>query len=204
MRYRLLFIILMFIAPLSRLTAQSGDLKTLAKWIAGSYSSREQHLQDSANYFDIRLQIIPIWKDRSDGFWYYVEQAVADFQDRPYRQRVYRIFEPQPGIFESVVYTMNDPLRFTRRPDLVEKLPLDSLSEKEGCSVILKKKDGVFSGGTVGKKCPSDRRGAAYATSEVTISETMLLSWDRGYDAAGNQAWGADKGGYRFVKSREQ
>ena len=56
--------------------------------MSGSYSSEQQHLKDTANYFDIRLQIIPIWKHRTDGFWFYVEQAVFAYYDQPYRQRV--------------------------------------------------------------------------------------------------------------------
>jgi hypothetical protein len=30
----------------------------------------------------------------------------------------------------------------------------------------------------------------------------MMLSWDRGYNADGKQVWGAEKGGYRFVKKK--
>jgi hypothetical protein len=28
----------------------------------------------------------------------------------------------------------------------------------------------------------------------------MMVSWDRGYNDEGEQVWGAEKGGYRFVK----
>ncbi|CAN5518880.1 hypothetical protein BH11BAC2_BH11BAC2_23040 [soil metagenome] len=31
-------------------------------------------------------------------------------------------------------------------------------------------------------QCPSDLRGASYATSEVKITAEMQLSWDRGYN----------------------
>ncbi len=181
--------------------AQSEELKTLSEWMAGSYSSEAQHLKDTANYFDIRLQIIPIWNDRKDGFWFYVEQAVASYIDQPYRQRVYHLKENDKGKFESVVYTLSNPLRFTHKPEEVEKLSTDSLSEKEGCSVFLSRKDkDSFSGGTDGKKCPSDRKGAAYATSEVSITANELISWDRGYNDKDEQVWGAEKGGYHFVK----
>lgn len=87
----------------------------------GSYNSTEQHLKDTTNYFDIRLQIQPIWKNKKDGYWFYVEQAVADFIDKPYRQRVYHLSENADGKLTSVVYTFNDPLRFTHHPELLEK-----------------------------------------------------------------------------------
>ena len=168
--------------------------------MAGSYNSTAQHQQDTANYFDIRLQMIPIWKDRTDGYWLYVEQAVAGYQEKPYRQRVYHVQETFPGKFESAIYTLSDPLRFAGKPEAVEKLHPDSLTEKSGCAVQLIKKGNSFVGGTVGENCPSDRRGATYTTSEVVVKRKLLVSWDRGYNDKKEQVWGAEKGGYRFVK----
>ena len=57
-----------------------------------------------------------------------------------------------------------------------------------------------YVGATQGQGCISTLRGAAYATSEVEISESVLVSWDRGWDNSGEQAWGATAGGYEFVK----
>jgi len=75
----------------------------------------------------------------------------------------------------------------------------DSLSLKEGCAVLLKRvSDALFEGGTIGNGCTSDLRGASYATSEVTLTPDKLISWDRGFDAEGNQVWGATRGGYVF------
>lgn len=55
-------------------------------------------------------------------------------------------------------------------------------------------------GATTGDGCGSALRGAAYATSEVVLTPDTLRSWDRGYDKAGKQVWGAVKGPYVFVK----
>ena len=83
--------LILFLSSSNTVHAQSTELKSLAQWMEGSYSTQNQHLKDTANYFDIRLQIIPIWKDKKDGYWFYVEQAVADYIDKPYRQRVYHL-----------------------------------------------------------------------------------------------------------------
>ena len=186
------------------LIAQSDDLKLLAHQMEGSYSSELQHQQDSVNYFDIRLQIVRIWKNETDGYWFYVEQAVAEYYDKPYRQRIYHLTESGKGVFSSVVYTMAQPLRFTHKPELADKvLTPDSLMEREGCTVILKKTgDKKFAGSTDGRKCPSERSGASYATSDVTISESELHSWDRGYNDKDEQMWGATLGGYIFIKKK--
>jgi CpeT protein len=182
----------------------SPDLKKLATMMQGSFSSELQSKNDST-YFDIRLHIVPIWQNRTDGIWMYVEQAVAKMQDKPYRQRVYKLTETGTGSFESAVFILKSPLRFAGKPELVEKLSPDSLTLKDGCSVILKKDSKrKFTGGTEGSKCPSDLKNASYASSEVFITPKMMVSWDRGFDKNGSQVWGAQKGGYRFIKKRKK
>ncbi len=166
----------------------------------GSFSSEAQSKSDTS-YFNIHLRMVPIWTNRNDAVWLYIEQAVSTRLDKPYRQRVYKVSETSPGQFESAVYTLKSPLRFAQKPELLEMLSPDSLTLKEGCSVYLQKTGKKkFSGGTRGQSCSSDIKGAAYASSEVTITKKMLLSWDRGFDASGKQVWGAEKGGYRFVR----
>ena len=54
--------------------------------------------------------------------------------------------------------------------------------------------DGIFRGSTEAGQCPSALRGASYATAEVVVGPEGIDSWDRGYDAAGEQVWGAEKG----------
>ncbi len=183
-------------------SAQSVQLKKLAKAMKGSYTSTAQHLKDTTNYFDIRLQIKPIWKKQKDGFWFYVEQAVATSIDKPYRQRVYHLIENNDGSFSSFIFTFNDPLRFTHHPKLLEKvLTIDSLQERKGCDVKLKiDEKGNYAGSTDGKSCPSDRKGASYATSDVILIPNELHSWDRGYNMQGEQVWGATEGAYIFIK----
>ena len=112
MKKRSLIFILAFILTCNiKSFSQSKDLLRLASWMEGSYSSQAQSLKDTS-YFDIRLQIVRIWKQRADGYWFYVEQAVAKYIDKPYRQRVYHLTEREKGVFESAVFTMKDPLRF--------------------------------------------------------------------------------------------
>ncbi|MBK8230937.1 MAG: hypothetical protein IT349_04755 [Candidatus Eisenbacteria bacterium] len=62
---------------------------------------------------------------------------------------------------------------------------------------------GGYAGSTIGLDCESDLRGAAYATSEVSITKGGIVSWDRGFDASGVQVWGAERGGYRFLRVSE-
>lgn len=180
---------------------QSTQLKQLRNYLSGYYSSEQQHKTDTLNYFNIKLHIIPIWKERADGIWFYIEQAVEGSVNKPYRQRVYHVTEKEKNVFESAVFIFSNPLRFTGNATLFEKtLTPDSLTLREGCSVILREKNKVYEGGTEGVSCASERKGATYATASVTLTEKELHSWDRGFNDKGEQVWGATKGGYIFIK----
>jgi hypothetical protein len=186
-------------------SAEDKELLKLREWMSGSFSSTIQ-AQSDTSYFDIRLEMTPIWTSRTDGCWLYVEQATAAKLDRPYRQRVYRLSRINETTIQSEVFTLQEPLRFAgawKEPKKFNPFTPDSLSKKDGCAIILRLSgDTAFVGSTVGRECPSDLRGAVYATSEVVITSTYLFSWDRGFDSTRVQVWGATKGGYRFIKSK--
>jgi hypothetical protein len=189
--------------PLIKARATDTTLARLAASLAGSYSSESQSKQDRS-YYDIRLRIHPIWTKRSDGPWFYVEQARADYLDQPYRQRVYHLQALGNGKYESQILTFADPKPFVgawKNPAAFEGKDPSMLVSREGCGVMLEEvAPGTFSGGTVGKGCSSDINGATYTTSTVSLTSSRLVSWDRGYDAQDRQVWGAVKGGYVFDK----
>jgi len=183
------------------------DLDLLLSWMNGSFTSQAQATADSA-FFDIRLEMLPIWPERDDGYWLYVEQASAATLDRPYRQRVYHLNKLDDSTLMSSVFEIDQPLRFAgqwRNPEIFSVLTQDSLIKREGCTIYLHLQgDSVFVGSTDGTSCRSDHRGAAYATSEVRITEEYLMSWERGFDSTGTQIWGAENGGYVFRRARSQ
>lgn len=199
---RIVLLLLCTIA-FTNLYCQTAGLKKLAKAMKGIYDNSNQAALDT-NFFAISLKITPIWKNNSNGYWFYVEQAVSTMQNKPYRQRVYHLTEPTKGKFESAVYTLNNPLRFAGKVNEVEKLTPDSLIAREGCSVFLQfdKMNKVFKGSTENNKCTSDLKGASYATSEVSIFKNKLISLDRGYDLTNKQVWGSTIGPYVFVKKK--
>jgi len=188
-------------------TAKVGkkDVKRLAEMMAGEFSSEEQSRSD-ATFFHIKLRMKPIWTDKKDGRWLYVEQAAAETEDKPYRQRVYHVYRQDETTIVSKVYEIKDAANYIggwKNEAKLTALNADSLIDRQGCSIYLRKnEDGTFSGSTPGKECLSSLRGASYATSEVTIFADKLVSWDRGWDSNGKQVWGAVKGGYIFKKSK--
>lgn len=184
---------------------RGSGLDELRGYMTGRFSSAEQHVADPENYYHIVLHMKPVWEERADGPWLYVEQAVADKPERPYRQRVYHLTDNGDGTYSSVVYELpGEALDFAGAHKDVELLagvgPAD-LKEREGCTLTLQRRaDGAFAGATNGDDCKSSLRGASYATSEAVIDSEKLVTWDRGFDADANQVWGATLGGYVFKR----
>jgi len=181
------------------------DLATLKSYMIGTFTSEAQSKEDTT-FFNIHLNMKQIWKNKKEGFWLYVEQAGAQSLDKPYRQRVYHVFQQDEKTIVSQVYELDKPMRFVgewKKKNPLAQLTPDSLKSREGCAIYLHKNyKGDFYGSTPGKECLSSLRGASYATSEVTISKGVILSWDRGFDVVNRQVWGATKSGYRFIRKK--
>jgi CpeT protein len=183
---------------------ESSGLETLASLMTGSFGSAEQSAHDDG-FRDVRLHVARIWSGRAarGEVWLYVEQALASSLDEPYRQRIYRLSATNDDAFESAVWELpGNPLAYAgawASPTRFDSLSPGDLVERRGCVVELRRVSPTeFAGSTRGRECLSSLRGAAYATSEVTFTEDAMTSWDRGYDAGGNQVWGSTKGPYVF------
>jgi hypothetical protein len=178
------------------------ELQKFASLLIGNFNSKEQSELDSS-YFNISLSATRIWEDRDDAIWLYVEQALASAIEKPYRQRVYKLNHPAKNMFTSAIYTIRGAERFIglqTNPNKRNILSPEMIDLKDGCTVVLYKMNHVFRGGTQGNKCPSDLRGANFATTKITLQAGLLESWDQGFDSTGVQVWGPVRGGYRFKK----
>jgi len=180
---------------------KTNHLKDLFSMMQGSFNSQLQSEIDST-YFNISLHMYPIWKEK--GNYLYVEQALTTKQNKPYRQRVYEVTQLNDSMFSSAIYTIeNDSLWIGKwkTPDAFDALPMEQISKKEGCQVVLKRINSEYFKGETGEKtCESTLYGASYATSEVEILSDKIISWDRGFNDKDEHIWGAEKGGYIFNK----
>jgi hypothetical protein len=178
------------------------ELEKFSQLMQGDFSSESQSKSDTS-YFNISLVMTPIWSDRTDGKWLYVEQAVSSKLDNPYRQRVYHLQHPSANIFTSDIYTIKDAISFAGLQNDKQKkakLTFDLIEIKDGCTVTLVKNNDIYEGGTKENECPSELRGAKYTTTKIKLKDGELHSWDQGFDASGKQVWGATKAGYIFIK----
>ena len=202
---RLLILTLLILLLLAgRAVAEPTTLERLASTMSGTYSTADQARGDQ-NFRDITLHLARIWPGRTDGPWLYLEQALTDAPEHPYRQRVYQLATRADVSFETRVFELTDPIGLTgawKEPARFAKLDPSSLIPCAGCTVILHAQpDSSFKGGTEGDGCGSTLRGASYATTETTIGNQEIITWERGYNASGVQVWGSIHGGFIFKKS---
>lgn len=184
---------------------KKADLQKLISFMEGSFSSEEQAKADT-NYLHITLDMRRIWKTNDDGAWLYVEQTAAWTPGKPYRQRIYHLEQMNDSTFISSIYKMPTPEKYIGghlMPEIFDALDSDSLSILEGCALALTFRNGVFSGSTKDGACKNSWGEATYATSEVSISPEIMNSWDRGWNDDKEQVWGAEYGGYAFVRINE-
>jgi CpeT protein len=174
----------------------------LLRFLTGHFDSTAQSVENPT-YFAIDLLTCPIELPELGARTLHVEQAVIDngVVGAPYRQRVYVVTEGADPATQAIsqVWEFSSPDDFSGFCDGTgAQATAADLVERQGCQVELTWVEDHFEGSTPGKECLSDLNGATYATSEVKLYEDRIESWDRGYDAADMQVWGATAGAYRF------
>lgn len=197
----LLLLGLVFVSCQSKKIEKDSELEELFALMQGSFNSENQFETDSS-YFNISLHMYPIWEEQ--GKYLYVEQALNNMQNKPYRQRIYEVKRMTDSTFSSAIYTFSEESLWIgkwRNPGTFDSISINDVSLKPGCEVVLKRiGKHHYRGRTGDTTCVSNLRGASFARSEVEIFKDKIISWDRGFDAVGNHVWGAVKGGYIFDK----
>jgi CpeT/CpcT family (DUF1001) len=203
MRARILTLIALVGSVLSAFSQlEKSSLDLLKRYMVGSYSSAAQAERDTS-YYNIELEMRRIWMKETDGIWLYVEQATAKKKGKPYRQRIYHLTQQDDSTFTSTVCNLDSMHLFMGAyKDVARFAALKPVDAKPlpGCDLVLHWRNGHFVGSTRENECKNAWGKATYATSEVDIGPDGMVSWDRGYDDTGAQVWGAEKGGYLFVK----
>lgn len=185
----------------------------LERYLAGKFDSKDQSKTDKT-YYPIELSICPVDAPELGDRVLYVEQALAGA--KPYRQRLYVVERVSESAARSRVFELAKPEAMVGACASGETRTLGArdAEERAGCVVEMHWRGDRFIGhtpdmrwngdafepSTTGERCKSDLQGATYATTEVTLDDRQLVSWDRGWDDTDQQVWGAVKGGYSFVR----
>jgi hypothetical protein len=181
------------------------NVLTLARWMAGEFSNREQAFREPAFFSQIRVVHRPLPYQLFGGISFYVEQAYDYFIEDPYRVRVLHLIPQDQGIYIEN-YNLKDPTRFiggARQPSKLQGLCQDELARLAGCSVLLNFYGTHFKGQVEpGKGCKVFRKGQdSYLVSEVEVWDGQMFSLDRGYHPnTDEQLWGSYAGPFQFKK----
>lgn len=161
------------------------------------------HLKDDTPAIEVKMTTCRVTVPQSqDSVFLYQEQGIVGSLDQPYRQRFLEIAASDE--IDNVVYSRS------YKPDSLEQWinfcssanKTVSKSSLGGlvCTVTLKPFLSIYSGTTPPEGCPAAVRGAVTITNRIILHQDGMDTWDRGFDEAGNQVWGAEDKAYEFRK----
>jgi hypothetical protein len=181
----------------------------LACYLAGDFSSVHQANRIGV-FHHIDLSHVPIWHNRTDGYWLYVEQRFAA-DGNAYRRRVYQVCnavgqaDSQPTHqYESRIYNIADPAglpTLLEDPTMHERLTMDDITPNPGCTVFLTELGDLGFNGVNNCATCLDSSGNNSILTQMLVLRDMVIALDRGYDVSGAQVWGSTAGPYEFIKS---
>lgn len=180
-------------------------LYELASLMAGDFSNRQQSDADPKNYAHIRIFFRPLPWEFFSGVGFYSEQVYDYDLWSPYRQGIHRLVDLGDRIYIEN-YRLKEAENYAgsgHNRDILLTIPHDSIERRHNCSMVFHKEGELFRGSVEpGNKCLIHRKGVdTYLVSEVELTQTTWISWDRGMDLNSHQQiWGSAKGPLKFAK----
>ncbi|NET10146.1 MAG: chorismate-binding protein [Symploca sp. SIO2B6] len=185
--------------------SSSSNLLTLADWMAGEFSNKQQAADNPSLFAHIHVYFRPLPYDFFSAVGFYSEQVYDYDLWAPYRQGVHRLIDQGDHIYIEN-YSLDDPIRFagaSRYSDILSTISHDVIQRRPHCSMLFRR-DGEKYLGEVepGNNCLIPRDGKlTYLVSEVELTSTTWDSRDRGFDPETHEyVWGSEHGRLSFVK----
>jgi hypothetical protein len=131
----------------------------------------------------------------------YQEQALIKNPGQPYRQRFLQISPHDLNqTVRSLTFKPTHPatwIGFCNQPITSRVIQARDLGSSI-CSVFLRGNGHSYIGHTPITGCPTNVRGAIRMTNRIELNSVGMNTWDRGYNAAGQQVWGAQSESYQY------
>ncbi|CAN0906082.1 Chromophore lyase CRL, chloroplastic [Linum grandiflorum] len=201
----------LLVKRLTKSTTRWDHARLVSQSLTGEKFSRDQASRDPDNYFNIRMFLCPAAEMVDGSKVLYFEQAFWRTPQKPFRQRFYMV-KPCPKEskcdVEVSTYAIRDAeeyKNFCDRATDQRPLPEEVIGDiaEHLTTLHLKRCDRgkrcLYEGSTPAGGFPNTWNGATYCTSELAVlKNNEVHMWDRGYDDAGNQVWGARERAYEF------
>jgi CpeT protein len=184
---------------------ENGLAYELAQLMAGDFCNRQQSDADPKNYAHIRIFFRPLPWNFFSGIGFYSEQVYDYDLWSPYRQGVHRLVAQGDRIYIEN-YSLKAAENYAgagHNRDILLTIPPEQIERRYNCSMVFTKEGEMFRGSVEpGNQCFVHRQGVkTYLISQVELTATTWLSWDRGMDlVSGEQIWGSAIGPLKFKK----
>ena len=177
------------------------SITAVADRLVGVMDTSAQADADS-NFVSVQMTTcrVAIADSAADSVYLYQEQALSEDLSAPYRQRFLQITPGDRQRIDSNTFKPENPeqwIGLCDRAAAERQVPAEALGDRV-CTVALRASPLGFVGSTPRSGCPTNVRGAASITNIVVLHEGGMDTWDRGFDAAGNQVWGAEETPYQY------
>jgi hypothetical protein len=175
------------------LRADDADVKTVAEWLAGTFTSPAAELPNASGPTRIVSVLVPKSRIGLGAPVLYVETAPASNADRPYRQQFWRVEDDGPGRVRLKLFEPKDRIAVSgkwRDPSDLALFGERDVVERKACDLDLTKGDGVYYGSTMSTGCSTPLGGARYVTGRLVVAPSRLQVANTGFDAAGRKLWG--------------
>jgi hypothetical protein len=189
--------------PSSQVWGQSlsidAQVREVASYLIGAMDTSTQAAIDRRAP-DVRITTCPIRVGDTEALFLYQEQALSLTLNRPYRQRFLQIASTVDNRVESISYKPTHPeawIGLCNQPNVDRTVPLPELGETV-CTLILQRNGEGYVGTTPEEGCTANYRGAVRITNQVQLTQGTMETWDRGFDAQGQQVWGASDESYQY------
>lgn len=185
--------------------SSSSNLLTLAHWMAGEFSNKQQAADNPSLFAHIHVYFRPLPYDFFSAVGFYSEQVYDYDLWSPYRQGVHRLIDKGDHIYIEN-YSLDDPIRFagaSRYSDILKTISHDVIQRRSHCSMLFRREGEKYLGEVEpGNNCLIPRDGQlTYLVSEVELTPTTWDSRDRGFDPETHEyVWGSEHGHLSFVK----
>jgi len=210
-----LFSVFLAVAAASSARDDDADLARVAAWMAGEFDTFAQVARDAAagaayKHVGAVLRVVPVAGAGlpGPGQAFYLEQALAESEDKPYRQRVV-LLTRLDGRLVNRLYRLKQPEAFVgawREPARLAGLAREELQLDEGCDLFWTRASDTRFTGVAGEAgtCRTALRGATHVTSKVELTADSITSLDQGFDDAGAHRWGPPPGAAGHAFSRRK
>ena len=167
---------------------KSDNTALLQMWLSGVHHSSNNQI--NGKNVSVSLHVLPIWQDRIDGEWLYMESSIVDSTAKPFRQRVLQLVGSVNGAIRLYSYSIPRASDFSGSyydPAILASLAPSQLSLTSGCDIVVAlNATRTFVGETDPNSCANQSLTPPAIANFFAVSEFNISFVDSNYDRLGN------------------